>query len=1030
MRMVGSNANSRVVGLGELPGRSNYFLGNDPTKWRTNVPTCARVSYQSVFPGIDLVYYGNQSGQLEYDFVVEPGANPSSILLAIDAAGGGVSNENDADTVKPTIDSSGDLVVYQDGPDAVRFRKPVVYQVQRPVANGKWSVPEESRRFVDGHFVLLANDRIGFAVPAYDRTRPLVIDPVLVYSTYLGSNGTAVGIAVDSSGSAYVTGATSSAEFPTVNPIQGSLEGSSNAIVAKFNPEGSALVYSTYLGGNGSDGVKGIAIDGSGDAIVAGATNSFDFPTVNPFQATKKTSIYDPTAFVAKLNASGSALVYSTYLGGSALDVANAIAADASGNAYVTGVTESYDFPTQNPLGPNQGGGNRAFITKLNPTGSALVYSTQFGGSNGYIGTGIAVDSSGNLYVTGIAASPGLPIVNAIQPNLGAPDAQNAFLAKVNPEGSALVYSTYLGGSGSDQPNGVAVDSSGNVYLTGITWSPDFPMVNPVDSSYEGNGISPTAFVAKLNAAGSTLVYSTYLGGNGGDWGMSIVADSSGNAYVTGGTASANFPIVNPIDGALAGPGSGFVTELNPSGSAFVYSSPLGDAGGTSIVQDSSGNVYVTGGAGSGFPTANPMQASSPGGPFVAKIAASGPSGPALTLSALNLNFGNVPPGVTSSVQTVILRSIGADSLTITSIVLGGDFAFAPIGTSCPLTGGTLASGADCTIEVTFTPTTAGASTGSVMINDNANDSPQSVSLVGTGVASAAVAAVSPASLSFGPQWVDSASTAQPVTLSNVGNAPLVIRSIGLGGNYTQSNNCGNSVAAGSSCTINVSFAPGTGGPIPETLVITDNSNAVNNTQTVGLSGTGQDFMMTMVVGPSTSFTLSPGQTVTYTWAVTARGGFNNAVNFGCSIDAPEASCTASPNMLTPSSTPTNFNITVTTTAPSASAPRPLPPFWPRLPWPNVVLMFAALLAGAAWNARRGNQVREWRLRTAGVLIATGLMLVAVAGCGGGTVGLGGGGDHPNSGTPVGNYVITTTATASSGSSSMKQIWDNGLTVK
>ncbi len=844
MRLVGSNARGRVVGLDDLPGRSSYLLGNDPTKWRTNVHTYARVRYQSVYHGIDLVYYGNQSGQLEYDFVVTPGADPSSILLAIDAAGGVVSSEKAVDTVEPKIDSSGDLVVHRNGHDEVRFHKPVVYQEQRTMANGKWSGPEDDRQFVDGHFVLLADNRIGFAVPVYDRTRPLVIDPVLVYSTYLGGsdNDYGYGIAVDSSGNAYVTGQTNSINFPTVNPIQASLggPGASNAFVAKLNPTGSALVYSTYLGGNTFDQATGIAVDSSGNAYVTGCTYSTNFPTVNPIQAS-------------------------------------------------------------------------------------------FGGS-------------------GTAA--------------------NAFVAELNAAGSALVYSTYLGGSGSGYGFGIAVDSFGNAYVTGHTGSTDFPTVNPVQASL-GGPYTENAFVAKLNPTGLALVYSTYLGGGGGELAFGIAVDSSRNAYVTGWTKSYDFPTANPVQASLEGANNA----------------------------------------------------------FVAKIAGSPAPGPGVTLSTHSLNLGNELQGATSSLQSVTLRSIGTDSLTITNITISGDYAFAPTSTSCPYTGGTVDSGTNCTIDVTFTPTGTGTHTGSVTINDNASDSPQSVSLTGTGVASASVAAVSPAALTFGPQWADSSSTPQPVTLSNVGNATLTISSIGVSGNFSQTNNCGSSVAAGGFCTINVTLAPGNGGPLTGVLTITDNSNnTTGSTQTVSLSGTGQDFTMTVVIGPSTSFTISPGQSVSYTWTVAAQGGFIHAVNFSCSINAPEASCTVSPKVLTPSSAPTNFTVTVTTTAPSASALRTFPPLQPRLPQPKVVLMLATLLAGAAWKARRRNQVGGGcRLWTGQVSFAAGLLLVlALAGCGGGS---GGGSDAAKPGTPPGSYTMMTTGTASSGSSSISQSWSTGLTV-
>jgi hypothetical protein len=360
MKLAGANSALRVVGADELPGKVNYFIGNDPSKWRTNVPTYAKVWYVGVYPGVDLVYYGNR-GQLEYDFVVAPGSDPASIRLKFH------------DTRKLRIDKNGDLLLEAEG---LQFQKPQVYQVT-----------EGERKSVEGHYYLRADNVISFRVADYDHSKPLIIDPVFVYSTYLGGSSTDIGsaIAVDSSGNAYVAGSTRSINFPTADPLQPAYGGGGagfgmDAYVAKLNSTGSALVYSTYLGGSDDDRGQSIAVDSSGNAYVAGITVSHDFPTVNPFQPSSHTN--GSTAFVAKLNSTGSALVYSTYLGGSGgADWGLGIAVDSSGNAYVTGFTTSADFPTMNPIQPAYNGSNDAFVTKLNPNGSALVYSTYLGGS-------------------------------------------------------------------------------------------------------------------------------------------------------------------------------------------------------------------------------------------------------------------------------------------------------------------------------------------------------------------------------------------------------------------------------------------------------------------------------------------------------------------------------------------------------------------------------------------------------------------------------------------------------------------------
>jgi uncharacterized repeat protein (TIGR01451 family) len=589
LKLLGVNPLAAIEGREELPGKSHYFIGNDPKKWRTDVPQYARVNYRDVYPGVSLTYYGNQ-GQIEYDFVVSPGGDPKQIRLGIEGA----------DEVR--VDAEGNLVMSLPGGEVVE-KAPVVYQEV-----------DRTRKVVEGRFVLRGRGEVGFDVGRYEADRPLVLDPILVYSTYLGGSGADYGngIAVDASGNVYVTGSTNSTDFPTANPLQsqcGSCEiGGGDAFVVKLNASGSALVYSTYLGGNSSDQANGIAVDASGNAYVVGYTQSSDFPTANPLQAFGG----EQDAFVAKLNAAGSALVYSTYLGGNIWESGLGIAVDASGNAYVTGSTASTNFPTVNPLQSEciacHYGGD-AFVAKLNAAGSALVYSTYLGGISLSEGRGIAVDASGNAYVTGVGEG-------------------DAFVAKLNAAGSALVYFTYLGGSDSDTGQGIAVDASGNAYVTGHTYSTNFPTVNPLQAAHGGD--FSDAFVAKLNAAGSALVYSTYQGGNAPDEGSGIAVDASGSAYVTGSTASTNFPTANPLQATIGGVYDAFVAKLNTAGSALVYSTYLGGNGfehASGIAVDASGNAYVVGHTqSSDFPTANPLQASSNGGfwdVFVARISVS-----------------------------------------------------------------------------------------------------------------------------------------------------------------------------------------------------------------------------------------------------------------------------------------------------------------------------------------------------------------------------------------------------------------------
>ena len=547
LKLVHAKPDAAVLGAHELPGKVNYFLGNDPAKWRSNLPTFAEVRYRHVYPGIDLIYHGDQEGRLEYDFVVAPGADPNAITLQVGAV-----------REPPVrIDRNGSLVI-STGRGEIRFNKPQVYQSE----SGSSLVTRHSS-LVEGRFTLDALNHVRFALGPYDHTRPLVIDPSLTYSTYLGGAGDqAKGVTVDSSGNAYVTGTTVSTGFPLANPLQSSNKSKSGtAFVSKLNSGGSALVYSTYLGGSVSEQANAIAVDPSGDAYVTGSTCSSDFPTVTPVQAGLK-GVCD--GFVAELNAAGSSLVYSTFLGGSGTvqsgtslgDEGLGIAVDSSGAAYVTGGTWSTDFPTVAPI-QTYGGGEDAFLSKFSAGGATLVYSTYLGGTAQDQGNGIAVDSSGNAYVTGFTLSSDFPTVSPFQASNKATTYGTAFVAKVDPAGSALVYSTYIGGSAMDSAEAVAVDSAGDAYLAGATWSSDFPTFIPLQPGIAAKYAGSNAFVTKLNPAGSALLYSTYLGGSGhamnatpssgGDTAYGIAVDPLGVAFVAGLTGSADFPAVERL---------------------------------------------------------------------------------------------------------------------------------------------------------------------------------------------------------------------------------------------------------------------------------------------------------------------------------------------------------------------------------------------------------------------------------------------------------------------------------------------------
>jgi len=625
LRLVGAQDPPSAEALDALPGVTNYFVGRDPSQWRTNVSLFRKVKMRDVYPGVDMVYYGN-GRQLEEDFIVGPGANPKVIQFVAE----GASNVS--------VDSTGELVVAMKEGD-VRFHQPLAYQED----NGE-------RHEVASRYVIGKQNRIGFELGSFNRKQTLVIDPTLTYSTYLGGsdidNGTA--IAVDSAGNAYLTGETASTNFPTTTGApQTTSAGDKDVYVTKLNAAGTAVIYSTYVGGSGMDSGRGIAIDASGNAYVTGVTESGNFPTTAGAFQPALAGTRD--AFVVKLNSTGSALVYSSYLGGALnQDVFNspfqygfAIAVDAQGSAYVAGATDATDFPVtigayQSTYGSTFSGEADAFVTKVSSNGSSLIYSTYVGGSFAEA-EGIAIDSAGNAYIAGSAAG-GYPTTAGAYQTIYGGGNSDAFVTKLNPKGSGLVYSTYIGGSngGGESASAIAIDSGGNAYITGLTGS-GFPVTA---GAYQSTPASyANAFVTKLNSAGTALVYSTYLGGNVFDWGLGIAVDGPGNAYVVGMTQSTNFPTTsNALEPTYAGGYSdGFVTVLNPQGAGLIYSSYLGGSGAngdlaTGVAVDSSAGIYVTGSTSSAdFPTTiGAFQTTQPGSndAFITKIGGAVPCTP------------------------------------------------------------------------------------------------------------------------------------------------------------------------------------------------------------------------------------------------------------------------------------------------------------------------------------------------------------------------------------------------------------------
>ena len=631
MRLLQANPHAPAKALGLQTGKSNYFVGSNPRSWQTDIPHYARVEYRDVYPGVDVAYYGNHQ-QLEYDFVLTPQADARKIVFAIEGA----------DRIQ--IDQAGDLVVTV-GSAQMRQMRPVVYQ----------NLPSGKRR-IEARYVDRGRHRIGVELSAYDNRRPLVIDPVLIFSTYFGGNGDDSGssIKLDAARNTYFCGKTGSTNFPGI-PFPGTpvLDGSGTAAyVVKLNSSGT-VIFSTYISGTSDKAVcGGVAVDSNKNVYLVGLTAAADFPTKNPIQPTYHGS---GDSFVLELNSSANALVYSTYLGGSALDYPHGIEVDGQANAYVTGSTASLDFPTLNAEQPTYGGGGiDAFAAKIASGGSALVYSTYIGGSGYDYDNGIAIDRSGNLYAFGDTGSINFPVKNAFQSVSGGET--DGWVSKLDPTGS-LIYATYIGGSGGDIVRGAKVDKAGNLHLTGSTASLNFPILNAIQSNY-GGGLSD-AWAASLNSSGSALIYSTYIGGTGDDEAWDIALDRLGNVYIAGLTSSTDFPTVNPIQSSNAGGYDAFVTKINATGTALVFSTYLG-GGGTDFARqlavDPLAKAYLTGTTSStNFPTARPLQSTFGGGPEDAFITVIGTCD--ITLTPPEARFG--PNGGKGTISVTTTQECG-----------------------------------------------------------------------------------------------------------------------------------------------------------------------------------------------------------------------------------------------------------------------------------------------------------------------------------------------------------------------------------
>jgi hypothetical protein len=1128
MQFLHANVAATIEGQDESGAISNYFIGNDPKKWHSRIPRYKAVRVRDLYSGIDLLYYGKNT-ELEHDFVVAPGNDPRVIDFAFAGAEG------------LAVNDGGDLIVrLKDG--ELRLKKPKIYQAAEAIQEA-----------ITGGYVVRGGNHVGFTIGPYDQRKPLIIDPVLEFSTYFGGNNfdTAESAAVDSNGNIYLVGATGSTDFPLQNPFQSSPNPTTcgtapntylcgTGFVSKFNPTATSLIFSTYFGGSTgtAEQARSVVVDSSGSVYIAGTTTSSDFPTTpgafsTTYNAGQCSGYTCQEAYVAKFNSSGSTLAYSTYLGSVGDTVVNeprSLAVDSSGKAYVTGTTTSASFPTTagafqtTCILTTSNECEKAFVSVFNQAGSALEYSTYLGGSGGESGSAIAVDSSDSAVVIGYTGSSDFPLVNPLQTMQS-----QGFFAKLTPDGSGLVFSSYLGGatgyqvsfdsvtldqndniyiggwtSGTDFPTtpgaylttvpassggfwgvavkidksgsflaystylaagpsagtypdtevlDIAVDGLGQAYLTGFTSMVGFPQVNTILPNYPGPCSNPGAFgcyhgfVSVFNAQGNSLVFSTYLGGSGTDFPGALAVDQSQSIYIAGETNSSDFPVANAYQPTYNGGTcvnvpcfDAFLTKLQPPALSAApvsltflpqnvgsSSSPQSVTITNSFSQEvqvlsisvpanfpetdtcSSG---VPGGATcvvnvSFSPTATGQQSGNLtitydglGGTVVVPLTGTGTQ-PALQISPTNLQFGSQAIGVASASQNITLTNSGNGQLDFSSITASGDFAQ----TNTCITD--LTAGSTCSISVVFTPQAAGVRNGQVTISYDAAGSPQTVSLTGTGTGP--VDTLAPASLQFNPQTVDTISAAQSVTITNNGNSALNISSIGITGDFGQTNDCGSTVAAAANCSISVTFSPTALGARSGTLTVTD--NAFGSPHSVSLNGSGVSFSLGASATGSTSVTMTAGNTAVFNLQAQGLAGFSGpvALTANCGSVPKSSSCSLSVSTLQITGpTPSPFLLSVGTTADAQ-----LLPFYPngRIPSGREKFLLVVTALGLLFVLFSiSDRLKERKQARFGIAFGIGFALLcfSLSSCSSG----GSGGTTGNTGTAPGTYTVTVTGSS------------------
>ncbi len=1022
IEFVNASADTEISAVDLQSSQSNYILGRDSSLWHTHIPNYSRVNYASLYPGIDLTIYG--AGQeFEHDFIVAPGASSGQIRMKLGGAR------------RILLASDGSArVLLADG--WLTVRRPNVYQ-----QTGTGRQPR------DGRFMILAKNEIGFDIGRYDHRRPLIIDPSLSYSTFLANSIIYFGaFTSDASGSAYISGqsfggypVTSGAFQQTCASCAAQLP---DAIITKLNAEGTAAVFSTYLGGNNYDQPTGIAVDSHGNVIVAGYTSSPDFPVKNPVPAGSGGNATQ-WAFITSLSPDGSSLNYSSILGGAASNSSSTtwefgVALDSDGNAYITGYTDSALFPLTpgalnniNPQYPK----DAVYVTKFLANGS-LGYSALLGdaapqnGGGGFIGpTAVAVDTAGSAYITGAAGTLWPTTSGAYQTKIpGAMPYAAPFVTKMAADGSAIVYSTFIGDQGT--PSSITVDHSSEAYFTGSGVSSSYPTTsNAFEGPIAASGCCP-AFISKLNASGSQLLYSSFLYGSVSNssftYSQAVALDSAGDIWLAGYTDDPQFPLARPIQSTIAissiGPiiFTGFVSELNPAGSDLLLSTffagPTTGSQISGIGIDSAGNVHFAGVTGSDLYTTPGAYVPSVTTPppdidnFLFGFAASmdpSAASPLICISSpenAGIGFTLVAVGAYLT-QTLTLNNCGTSSLNVSSVQASSSLYTVPTNLNGCVN--PVAAGASCTLSVTFTPTMAGNFPAQLIIQSNTPIPQTTVPLFGSAVITDVSA--EPSTLTFASTLVGQTSPSQSVIVTNTGTTVFSVNvaQTVITPNYafTQTG-CGQPLQPEQNCTFSISFTPTIAGSIAGSLTIATSDVSTPHVVVVFFgTGINPDFSLS---SGGTSQSVAAGATATYNLSVVARAGYTGTVTFSCSQVPMNATCTVNPSKISLSSGQTaSFAVSVATEVAAADPPNPSRP-----PAPLGLFIIVFLAATTLYFFRLSRS--SWSVRKTPLpllaLAALGIV-IAIVGCGGSTGGGSGSNPAQPAQTPAGTYTLQLTAT-------------------